>query len=245
MEIEIFKDYEILSAATADMIIKLVQEKPAAVLCLATGDTPKLTYKLLAEKAKTDKVDFKNCIFIGLDEWVGISPANPGSCHWFLHHYLFEPMSISTSQIILFDAMAKNPDEECEKMNKAIEQIGGIDLMLVGIGMNGHIGFNEPGASRENYAHVAKLAPTTLSIGKKYFNGSMDTDKGMTLGLKHFMDAKKVIMMANGEKKSAIIEETLKAEINTDVPSTLMRKHGNAVLLLDQQAAGEPGVATI
>jgi glucosamine-6-phosphate isomerase len=236
MEAKIFEDYKKLSAAGADEIVKQVQENPAAVLCFATGDTPKLTYQLIAERSKAGEVNFKDCFFIGLDEWVGISPANNGSCHWFLYHYLFEPMNINVSQIILFDAMSANLEKECKKMNETIQRLGGIDLMLVGVGMNGHIGFNEPGTSAVSLAHVVILDETTLSVGKKYFNGTVDIYKGITLGLKHFMNARKVIMMANGAKKAGIIKHTLEADITTGIPSTYIREHRNALLLVDREA---------
>jgi 6-phosphogluconolactonase/glucosamine-6-phosphate isomerase/deaminase len=132
-QINVYKDYSTLSFYTAKEIITLVKMKPDAVLCLAAGDTPKLAYTLLAQMALDEKVDFSGCTFIGLDEWVGISPENEGSCHYFLQQYIFKPLNISRSNIHLFDALADDLKQECKNMDAAIASMGGIDLMLVGV----------------------------------------------------------------------------------------------------------------
>src|SRR5436189_407290 len=143
MQLKIYKDYQSLSEAAATEIIELVKNKPDAVICLASGDTPRLTCKLLVEKTIREKVDLSHVTFIGLDEWIGIPPENEGSCHYFFQNELFKPLHFSSSQVYLFDAMPANLDEERGKMDRVIFEKGGIDLMIVGIGMNGHIGFNE------------------------------------------------------------------------------------------------------
>ena len=238
MKLEIFDNHEKQSQAAADMIIGTINKNPAAVLCLATGDSPRRTYELVVEKVKTNQIDLSRCSFIGLDEWVGIAPSNTGSCDWFLHHYLFKPLNINSAQIFLFDAMAHDLDAECKKMNAIIGEKG-IDCMLVGVGINGHIGFNEPGTPEDSLAHVIDLDATTLSVGTKYFSGSMETSKGITLGLKQFLQSATAIMMANGKKKSGIIKSTLENNVNTNIPSTLIRKHPNAVLMIDREAAAD------
>ena len=127
------------------------------MICLASGQTPRLTCKLFAEKALQQKIDLSRITFIGLDEWVGIPPENEGSCHYFFQHKIFEPLHFSPVTDYLFNAMSANLEKECQKMDKVIAEKGGIDLMIVGIGMNGHIGFNEPGVSFDNYSHVIDL----------------------------------------------------------------------------------------
>jgi glucosamine-6-phosphate isomerase len=239
MELKIFKDYSELSMAAAIQIVNCIKSKPNAVLCFATGDTPKLAYQKVGEIAKQHNVDLTKCFFIGLDEWLGIPPANTGSCNYFLHHYLFVPLGIKSSQVHLFDALTMNEEMECERMNKLIEEKGGIDLMLVGVGINGHIGFNEPGADIDSNAHIARLEEITKSIGQKYFNEEVTIDKGMTIGLKQVMNAKSLIMMANGKKKALVIRRIINENISTDFPATLMRQHKNALLMVDEEAASE------
>lgn len=237
MQINIYKDYSTLSFYTAMEIITLVKMKPDAVLCLAAGNTPALAYNMLTQQAIAEKVDFSQCTFIGLDEWVGIPPENEGSCHYFLQQNLFKPLNISRSNIYLFDALINDLKQECEDMDNIIASVGGIDLMLVGVGMNAHIGFNEPGIPADLYAHVIALDTGTQSVGQKYFKQNTRLEKGITLGLKHLQEAKKVIMMANGKHKAEIIKKALEEPIRTDIPASIVRTHKQALVMLDREAS--------
>lgn len=237
MLLNIYKDYNTLASQAANEIIVVIKNKPDAVLCLAAGETPRLTYALMANQAIDDSVDFSRCTFIGLDEWVNIPPDNEGSCHFFLEKNIFKPLHILNSQIHLFDALAKDLEAECRKMDAMILANGGIDLMLVGVGMNGHIGFNEPGVSDNLYSHVIALDTTTQSVGQKYFRQSTKLQSGITLGLKHFMESRKAIMLASGKKKSLVIRKALEDAITTDMPASMIRKHANGVVMLDEEAA--------
>jgi galactosamine-6-phosphate isomerase len=238
MQLKIYKDHHNLSEAAATELIELVKNKPDAVLCLASGDTPRLTCKLFVEKAITGKADLSQITFIGLDEWVGIPPGNDGSCHYFFQHEVIEPLHFSASQVHLFDAMSGNLEEECRKMDSTIFEKGGIDLMIVGIGMNGHIGFNEPGVSFDKFSHVIDLDDTTLSVGQKYFKTAVSLQKGITLGLKHLQEAKKVLLLANGAKKAGVIKKTVEGEITSSFPASIMQKHSNGFVMIDEEAAG-------
>jgi glucosamine-6-phosphate isomerase len=239
MELKVYKDYDDLSAAAAVMIIDCVTTKPDALLCFATGDSPKLTYQLVAANAKKNNIDFSKCYMTGLDEWMGIPPDNTGSCHWFLHEWLFKPMNIDPARVHLFNAFAENEKEEGEKMNKLIAGKGGIDLMVVGVGMNGHIGFNEPGTEVESLAHVAILDETTKTVGQKYFSGKVEIGKGITVGLKQVMQAKELLMLANGKKKAPVIKRAVEERITMDFPATLIQQHRNGFLMVDRAAASE------
>lgn len=238
MQLTIFKDYHTLSQQAAGEVIALVKHKPDAVLCLASGSTPMLTYRLLAEKALAQKVDFTRCIFIGLDEWVGISPENEGSCAFFFRTHVFNHINFSASRIYLFNALSGNLAQECATMNHVIEKNGGIDLMLVGVGMNGHIGFNEPGTSFELYSHVTQLDETTTSVGQKYFKEATALTQGITVGLKHLLESKKVLLLANGNKKAGIIQKALEGEITDALPACIIRQHTNSIVMIDEEAAG-------
>lgn len=239
MQVEIFKDHISLSMETAGRIIQLVKNKPGAVLCLAAGDTPRLAYSLLAEKAFATQIDFSACTFIGLDEWIGIPPSNQGSCHYFLQTNLFLPLGIHSSQINLFDALSRDLPAECRKMDDTVRKKGGIDLMLVGVGMNGHIGFNEPGVAVNLYAHVISLDETTQRVGQKYFTESTTLQKGITLGLQHLLDSRNTILIASGTKKAEIIRKALEGPVTTQVPASVMRKHESGLVMLDRDAASQ------
>ena len=237
MKLRIFENYQEMSEAAAGVIMEVLQRKPDSLVCFATGDTPKLTYQILVENEQ--KLDFSRCFFIGLDEWLGIPPENSGSCHYFLYKYLFGPLSIKPSQIHLFNALASDEDEECKKMNSLIEKKGPIDLMIVGVGMNGHIGFNEPGADFGSKAHVSILDDTTRTVGKKYFEAEVPITKGITLGLKQVMETSTLLMIANGSKKAPVIKKALENDINNSFPATVIRLHKNSLLFIDQVAAAE------
>jgi glucosamine-6-phosphate isomerase len=237
MTLNIYKDYHQLSDAAAVEIIELVKQKPDAVLCLASGETPRLTCRLLTEKVRQQKVDMSQCTFIGLDEWVGIPPSNEGSCRYFFHHELLGPLNFLESQVHLFDGISSNLEEECVKMDSVIFERGVIDLMIVGIGMNGHIGFNEPGVSFNNYSHVINLDETTITVGQKYFKEGAILKQGITLGLKHLQDAKKVLLLANGIKKAEVIKKKVEGEVTTNFPASIMQTHSNGFVMIDEEAA--------
>jgi glucosamine-6-phosphate isomerase len=237
MQQNIYKDYHSLSQHAAAEIIDLVTNKPEAVLCLASGDTPRLMCKLMTERVIKEKVDFSRCTFIGLDEWVGIPPENEGSCHFFFQTQVFKPLNLSSAQIHLFNALSADPAQECSVMDKTIREKGGIDLMIVGVGMNGHIGFNEPGTSFDNYSHVIDLDSTTTTVGQKYFAQPVPLKQGITLGLKHLLESKKVIVLANGTKKAAIIKKVLEEEISDQTPASIIRLHPLGILMIDEEAA--------
>jgi glucosamine-6-phosphate isomerase len=238
MQLKIYKDYQSLSEAAANEISDLIQNNPNAILCLASGETPRLTCKLFAEKAIKAKLDLSRITFIGLDEWVDIPQENDGSCHYFFQHEIFNPLHFSSAQVHLFNAMSGSLEDECRKMDNIIFEKGGIDLMIVGIGMNGHIGFNEPGVSFDNYSHVIDLDETTISVGQKYFKTAVNLQKGITLGLKHLQESKKVLLLANGTKKAEVIKKTVEGEIISSLPASIMQKHSNGFVMIDEEAAG-------
>ncbi len=237
MLLHIYKDYNTLASNAANEIIVMIKNKPDALLCLASGETPRLTYERMAIQAIDENVDFSRCTFIGLDEWVSIPRGNEGSCYFFLEKNIFKPLHILNSRIHLFDALTKDMEAECRKMDQTILENGGIDLMLVGVGMNGHIGFNEPGVSDNLYSHVIALDIITQSVGQKYFNQSTKLQSGITLGLKHFLESRKAIMMASGTKKSLVMRKALEDKITTDLPASMIRKHVNGMVMLDEEAA--------
>ena len=236
MKLEIFDNYEVLSLHAAKEIISIVHQKPNALFCLATGDSPKLTYTLLANEARESGVDFSKAYFIGLDEWVGVPPTNPGSCHYYLTRNVFQPLGIDVAHIHLFNALSKNLQNECQSMDETIRNLGGIDLMLVGIGMNGHVGFNEPGISPDLYSHVINLAEVTQKVGQKYFTETMVLKQGITLGLKHFLESKVALLVANSEKKAGIIKRALEETISETLPATFIRRHANGKVFVDSAA---------
>jgi galactosamine-6-phosphate isomerase len=237
MNIEIYNNYELLSEATANAMALLIKEKSNAVICIASGDSPKLACELFCKKVKEENVDVSQFFFVGLDEWVGLSPETFGSCHNDFKKRLIQPLGLADSQYHLFNAMAANLQNECTAMDKIIKEKGGIDLMIVGIGMNGHIGFNEPGVDCNLLSHVINLDETTISVGQKYFQQQVLLQKGITLGLAHLINAKKVFLMANGERKATVIKKAVEGEMNNLFPASIMQQHNNGFVFIDNEAA--------
>lgn len=239
MDILKYKNYDALSEAVALQMVNQLISKPDTVFCLASGNTPLKAYEYFVEKVKNSTIDYSQCVFIGLDEWIGIAPDDSGSCHYFLTKNVFEPLTIATEKSYLFDGLSKNLEAECKRISQVIEENNGIDLIIVGVGMNGHIGFNEPGALIDKLVHVVNLDNTTQTVGQKYFDKPMELNKGITIGLRSFLEAKNALLIANGAKKATIIKQTIEGEITPMVPSTIIQLHRSAVVMLDEEAAGD------
>lgn len=226
-----------MSVATANIILDTIKNNPEAVFCLAAGDSPRLAYSLVAEKVRNQNIDVSRCKFVSLDEWVGIPPENEGSCQYFLRTVVFGPMKISPNNIHVFNALSSDLPDECSKMDDYIRANGGIDLMVVGVGRNGHIGFNEPGVPFEQYSHVVDLDETTQTVGQKYFRENTALTQGITLGLQWLMESQQAVLIANGEKKATVIKKALEEDIDPSMPASIIRRHPNATVILDEEAA--------
>jgi glucosamine-6-phosphate isomerase len=237
MILKIATDYESMSLLAAEEIINTVKNKPNALLCIAAGDTPKRMCRLVYQIAEKENVNFSRCNFVSLDEWVGISPDNEGSCMYFLNTMLFGPLKIDQEHAHVFNSLSKDLARECEDMDNFIKAKGGIDLMVVGVGRNGHIGFNEPGLPFDNYSHVVDLDSTTTSVGQKYFKEATVLTKGITLGLKHLLESRKAILIANGNKKAEVIRQAVEGEVNPQMPASIMREHPKGLVIIDEEAS--------
>lgn len=237
MQIIIEKDYEAMSRRTADVIVDTIINNPSATLCLAAGDTPRLAYSLAAKRINSEQIDVTSCKFVSLDEWIGISDNNDGSCGYFLRTVLFDPLRITNQQVHVFDGLANNLLAECGAMDEFIFNNGGIDLIVVGIGRNGHVGFNEPGVSFDHYSHVVELDATTKTVGQKYFRETTALNQGITLGLKHLLESRQAVLIANGTAKAEVIHLSLDEEISTAMPASIIQNHQNALVIVDEEAA--------
>jgi glucosamine-6-phosphate isomerase len=237
MVVKILNSYTELSTYAASEWALLIKNKPNAVVCVASGDSPKLACELFCKKIKEENIDVSNFFFVGLDEWVGLSPETYGSCHNDFQKRLIEPLVLSSSQYHLFDALAIDLESECKKMDEVIQSKGGIDLMIVGIGMNGHIGFNEPGVDFNLLSHIINLDETTVTVGQKYFQEEVTLEKGITLGLAHLMNSKKVLLLANGERKANVIKQAVEGNVSNQLPASIMQQHKNGFVIIDNDAA--------
>ena len=237
MPLRIFDNATQLAQHTARHIAALLQTKPDATICLASGETPIPTFHALVELAQTGHANVDQCTFVGLDEWVGFGPADQGSCSYYLYRDLFEPLRLRPEQIQYFDAKAADLAGECRKIDEFIHSRGGLDLLLVGVGLNGHIALNEPGIPFTNYCHVADLAEMTKEVGQKYFTTQTELNQGITIGLKHLMEAREVILMASGQRKAPVIRQALQGSITEQFPASIIQQHPNAHVWIDEAAS--------
>ncbi|MGL4605579.1 MAG: 6-phosphogluconolactonase [Iodobacter sp.] len=238
MQVQIHPDSAALAEAAAVLIARCVNNKPIAVLCLAGGDTPRQTYARLVEMQRQGEVDFSQVTFVGLDEWVGLPADYPGSCRAFMQETLFTPLGVSPGQIVFYDAMAADLQQECRRIDDFLAKNGPLDLVLLGMGMNGHLGMNEPGCLADSGSLVTELDPVTIRVGQKYFMGEQPALKqGITLGMGQMMQARSAILMVSGEKKAQTVCKTVEGEITNQLPASLLRQHHDSILLLDSDAA--------
>lgn len=235
MQLQTFKDPEQLATHTAKHIIDLVKTKPTATLILTSGDTPVLTYKKIVELAIP--TDFEHVTVVGLDEWVGIPASSEGSCRYIVEENLLKPLGMKPAQYTFFDSMSTDLESECKRVDDLLFSKGGADLIIVGVGVNGHIGLNEPGYGFDNYCHVSELADITITIGQKYFKENTPLTQGITIGLKHLLEAKVAILIATGERKSEVLKQTFDQEPNVELPSTVFKLHTNSYVWVDEAAA--------
>lgn len=238
MKVQVFEDYDSESAATAAIIGAAIAVKPNSLICIASGHTPVGVFRQLVKDVKARVIDFSKCTFVSLDEWIGIDPLDSGSCLAMLKKDFFDHLALRKDQVRYFNVTAPSLDEECDKMNNLIKNHGGLDVMLVGIGTNGHIGMNEPGTSFNTYAHIGKLAEETILTGQKYFQKPTSLNDGITLGLQHFKEAKVPILMASGETKSSIIRKVIASAPTAQIPATIIHETPQALVILDKAANG-------
>ena len=229
-------------AEIADQVVRelkeVVRANPRAVICIAGGDTPKPAMAKLVAANQSGDIDFSECRFVGLDEWVSISGETTGSCFQTLNDFFFSKLiNVSKENIYFFNGKASPIEAECVRMNQFIEAEGPIDYLILGIGMNGLVGFNEPGAAIDNQAHIVDLDETTKHVMGKYFERDLPLEHGITLGLQQLLASRRITMIATGEHKAEIVEKTVNHEITTAIPSTVMRTSPHTVTLLVDQAA--------
>ncbi|WP_342429570.1 glucosamine-6-phosphate deaminase [Neobacillus sp. FSL H8-0543] len=238
-KIDVADDYEIMSLRAAEKIIKQVKNKPESLLCLAAGSTPTGTLKYLVEASRRNEVDFSQCFFVGLDEFVGLSWEDVGSCYHYVSEHFFRPLNISHDRIHFFKANNGNLKEECDETDSYILEHGGIDVLLLGVGVNGHLGLNEPFVSLDLNSHVIKLSDSTKVVGQKYFNQEKKLEQGITIGLKQVLESKTVVLIANGAVKREAMAALVIGTVDEKFPVSCLNLHENCFVYLDKEANPE------
>ena len=220
------KDYADMSRKAANIIGAQVVSKPNCVLGLATGSTPIGTYKQLIEWYEKGDLDFSEVKSINLDEYVGLTGDHDQSYRYFMNTNLFNHVNIDKAKTNVPSGVAEDLEAECERYDALIESMGGIDLQLLGIGHNGHIGFNEPADSFVVPTHVVELGETTINANARFFSSADEVPKkAVTMGIKAIMQAKKVLLIANGKDKKDIVEKALYGPVTPEVPASILQFH--------------------
>ena len=244
MNIIVCDNYDELSESAAKIVAEQVNEKADCVLGLATGSTPVGMYSVLAEKNKAGEVDFSRVKAVNLDEYYPISPDNPQSYHYFMKENLFSKINIDMANTHILDGRCKDAEAECERFERLIDSLGGIDFQILGIGQNGHIGFNEPDSSLNSRTHLTKLTENTISANSRFFDDISEVPTmALTMGIGTILAARKIILLANGAAKRDAVSELLDNSITTESPASMLKVHKNVTLICDREAY--PGGANV
>lgn len=231
------KDYSSMSRMAANIISAQIIMKPNCVLGLATGSTPIGTYQQLINWYQKGDLDFSEVTSINLDEYKGLSPDNDQSYHYFMYHNLFKHININLSNTYLPNGLEKDSEKACLDYNHIIKKSGGVDLQLLGLGLNGHIGFNEPGSAFEKETHCVSLTQCTIDANSRFFESLDDVPKeAYTVGIKAIMQAKKIVIIVNGENKADIVREAFFGPITPRVPASVLQLHNDVILVGDEAA---------
>ena len=231
------KNYEELSRKSATIIAAQITLKPNAVLGLATGSTPVGTYKNLIEWCDNKDVDFSKITSVNLDEYKGVDGNHDQSYRYFMNQNLFNHINIDKDNTHVPNGLVADGEQECARYNELIESVGGIDLQLLGIGGNGHIGFNEPDDSFIKETHLVTLAEETRQANARFFDSIDEVPThAYTMGIKNIMSAKQILLLANGEGKAKALYDSFFGPITPQVPASILQLHSNVTIIADEAA---------
>lgn len=238
MKIVKVKDYDEMSRYAADYLVKRIAELDKPVLGLATGSTPEGLYEELIKKYKEGKVSFKNVTTFNLDEYVGLDKNDPNSYHFYMMEKLFNHVDITKENVNLPNGVAPDLQKECQEYEQRIQKVGKIDVQLLGMGMNGHIGFNEPGTPFTQRTHVVELDESTRKANSRFFASLDDVPKqAITMGIGTIMESKEILLIVSGESKADAVARLLdEEEVSEDFPASILRNHDNVMVVVDEAA---------
>lgn len=237
MQIYRAKDYEDMSKKAANIIASQIVLKPDCVLGLATGSTPIGAYKNLVEKYEQGDLDFSQVTTVNLDEYKGLPRENDQSYYYFMHDNLFDHVNVKPENTHLPDGTKEDSDEECARYEELIRNLGGQDLQLLGLGHNGHIGFNEPDAIFEKATHCVDLQESTIEANKRFFASADDVPKqAYTMGIGTIMQAKKILVVVSGEDKADTVAKAFFGPVTPEVPASILQFHKDVILVADEAA---------
>lgn len=238
MQIHIYENAAQVGQAAATLIAAQVLAKPASVLGLATGSTPIPTYQELIRLCKTGVLDFSQVQSFNLDEYCALPVGHEQSYHSFMKAQLFDHINIDPAHTHVPDGNAADQQAECASYDKSIAQAGGIDIQILGIGRNGHIGFNEPSDAFVYGCHIVNLTHSTIEANRRFFDSENDVPRqAISLGIGSIMNARRVLLLATGADKAEAIRASIKGDVNPQTQASILRTHHDVIFLLDKAAA--------
>jgi glucosamine-6-phosphate deaminase len=237
----VFPDYEAMSVAVAYVVAGKLEEEPSSVLMLPTGITPLGMYRRLVEMHRSEGLSFANATFFNLDEYVGLAPDHRASYHVYMKEHFYWLINADPARVFVPDGAAPDPEAECERYEAAIREAGGIDVCVLGIGRNGHIGFNEPGAPFDSRTRVVELSESTRKVNASDFEADRAPERAITAGMATIFESKSVLLLASGTNKAGAVAAVVEDDVSESMPASMLRSHPNAVLFLDEAAASDLG----
>ena len=238
MELVIVEDYDELSLKAAGIVAGLINENRRPVLGLATGSTPEGMYTRLVKMYQEKMVDFSSVITFNLDEYFSLPPDHPQSYHYYMYRHLFNHINIRDYNIHIPRSNIQDISSFCNDYDQAIIEAGGIDLQILGIGGNGHIGFNEPGKVLNVKTHLVDLTEETIKANSRFFRSADEVPRqAITMGMGSILHARKILLLAAGNSKAMAIKEAVSGIITTGLPASLLQLHSNVIMLIDREAA--------
>jgi len=237
MKIYCTENYQQMSRQAANIISAHIILKPNCVLGLATGSTPIGMYKQLIEWYKKGDLDFSQVKSVNLDEYVGLAPTHDQSYRYFMRTNLFDHVNIDVANTNVPNGLAADPEAECQRYNQVIRDLGGIDVQVLGMGHNGHIGFNEPDKAFELETHVVDLQESTIQANARFFASEADVPRqAMTMGIKSIMQARQILVVVSGKDKAEIVKKAFTGPVVPQVPASILQMHPNVLLVGDKDA---------
>ncbi len=238
MRVYIEENYDKMSERAANIIISQLKNKPDSTLGLATGDTVLGMYRNLIAEYEANRLSFKQVKTVNLDEYIGLPREDINSYYYYMMENFFRHIDIDVNQTHIPNGMASNLEQECIRYEENIEALGGIDLQVLGIGVNGHIGFNEPGTPIDSMTQRVKLKESTIKSNSRFFP-SLDAvpTEALTMGIKTIMKSRQIILLASGEKKAEATQRLIEGRVDPESPASILQLHPNASIILDKEAA--------
>jgi len=241
MRARVFPDYEAMGAAAADAVARALGEDPSAVLLLPTGTTPLGMYRRLVDMHRLGEVSFLRATFFNLDEYLGLVPDHPASYHVYMKEHFYGLIDADPARIFVPDGAAPDPEAECERYEAAIREAGGVDVCVLGIGRNGHIGFNEPGAPFDSRTRVVTLSESTRLVNAADFEANRAPEQAITVGMATIFESNEVLLLASGTNKASAVAAALEGDVSESMPASMLTLHQRTVLFLDEDAASDLG----